>query len=279
MSEQPFDEMVQAVLDRVTKPRRRGTPHVAAPLTGIDQVMIPTPHGRVAAWRVGTGPATLLVHGWQDDSSLWSPLMTALGEASRSFVAFDLPAHGFSEGERGLTFEVADALHAVAIALGPVQSLVAHSFASGASALAVSEGLPVSRMVLIAPPLWPASASPFHRMADRLGFPVEVAERARTEYRATTTPERAGHNVRTQLPDLDIELLLVSSVDDERMAVDDARSLAPQLRRGALFELQGLDHRETARDPRVIHRILEFVDGASPPSRYWAAPELPDGSR
>ena len=261
MSEQTFDEMVQALLDRVSKPRRRGTPQVAAPLAGIDLVMIPTPHGKVAAWRAGTGPATLLVHGWQDDSSLWSPLMTALGEASHSFVAFDLPAHGFSEGERGLTFEVADALHAVATALGPVQSLVAHSFASGASALAVSEGLPISRMVLIAPPLWPASASRFHRVADRLGYPVEVAERARADYLATTTPARAGYNVRTRLQELDIELLLVSSVDDERMAVDDARSLAPQLRRGALFELRGLDHRESARDPRVVYRILEFIDG------------------
>ena len=252
--------MVQTLLERVSKPRRRGDPQLAAPLVGIDPVMVPTPHGAVASWRVGTGPATLLVHGWQDDSSLWSPLMAALLERSEPFVAFDLPAHGFSEGDRGLVFEAADALHAVADALGPIRSLVAHSFASGASALAVSEGLPATRVVLIAPPFWPANAGRFHRVAAHLGFPVEVAEQARLIYRQSTTPNRADYDVRTQLTQLDVELLLVGSLDDEHMAVDDARTLAPKLPRGELFEVHGPDHRETAQHPDVIHRIIWFIN-------------------
>ena len=221
--------------------------------------MVETPHGRVATWRVGEGAATILVHGWQDDSSLWSPLMSALDEAGRSFVAFDLPAHGFSEGDRGLTFEVADALHAVADSRGPVHSLVAHSFSSGASALAAKEGLPISHLVLIAPPLWPASASRFHRVAAHLGYPNEVGDRALAQYSATTTADRAGYDVRVQLVDLDMNVLLVSSVDDERMAVEDARTLAPKLNRGELFEIDDADHRETARDPRVIARVIDFL--------------------
>lgn len=255
-----FDEMVHTLLDRVCKPRRWRDPELATPLVGTDPVMVPTPHGAVAAWRVGTGPATLLVHGWQDDSSLWSPLMAALRERSEPFVAFDLPAHGFSEGDRGLVFETADALHAVTDALGPIHALVAHSFACGPSALAVSEGLSATRVALVAPPLWPANAGRFHRIAEHLGFPVEVAEQARAIYRQTTTPDRAEYDVRTQLADLDVELLIVSSLDDERMAVDDARTLAPKLSCGALFELHGPDHRETARHPDVIHRIVEFID-------------------
>ena len=256
-----FDEMVEVVLDRVWKPRRWREPQLAAPLEGFDPVMVPTQHGAVAAWRVSTGPATLLVHGWQDDSSLWAPLMTAFLEQSLPFVAFDLPAHGYSEGDRCLTFEVVDALHAVADALGPIQSLVAHSFAAGASALAVSEGLPATRVALIAPPLWPASATRFHRVTDHLGFPLDVAERARTIYRRTTTPSRATYDMRTQLAHLDVEVLLISSLDDERMAVEDARTLAPQLSRGELLEVRGLDHRETAQDPEVTQRIVDFIQG------------------
>jgi pimeloyl-ACP methyl ester carboxylesterase len=278
--EPSFDEMVQALLDRVCKPRRWGDPELAAALAGIDPVMVPTPHGAVAAWRVGTGPATLLVHGWQDDSSLWSPLMAALLERSEPFVAFDLPAHGFSEGDRGLTFETADALHAVTDALGPIRALVAHSFTSGASALAVSEGLPATRVALIAPPLWPASASRFHRVADHLGFPVSVAERAQAIYRASTTPGRATYDARTQMADLDVELLLVSSLDDERMAVEDARTLAPKLPRGALFELHGPDHRETARHPDVIQRIVGFInEGLDDPGLAGAWWPNEDGGR
>jgi pimeloyl-ACP methyl ester carboxylesterase len=258
--EPSFDAMVHTLFDRVTTPRRWREPQLAAPLAGIDRVMVPTPHGAVAAWRVGSGPATMLVHGWQDDSSLWTPLMAALLERSMPFVAFDLPAHGFSEGERGLIFEAADALHAVTSALGPIRSLVAHSFASGAAALAVSEGHPATRVALIAPPLWPAGAGRFHRVAAQLGFPVEVAEQARVVYRQTTTPNRAEYDVRTQLAELDVDLLLVSSLDDERMAVDDARTLATRLRRGELFEVHGPDHRDTARHPDVIDRVVEFFD-------------------
>jgi pimeloyl-ACP methyl ester carboxylesterase len=267
MNEPSFDEMVQTVHDRVCTPRRRDEPRLAPPLAGIDRVMVSTPHGNVAAWRVGTGPATLLVHGWQDDSSLWTPLMRALLEVSEPFVAFDLPAHGFSEGDRCLTFEVADAVHAVTETLGPIQNLVAHSFASGASTLAVSEGLPVSRLALIAPPLWPASASRFHRVATQLGYPNEVGDRALALYledSPTSTPHRAGYDVRVWLADMDVELLIVSSVDDERMAVDEARSLAPQLRRGTLFEVRGPDHRATAQDPEVIRRIMQFIDKGVP---------------
>jgi pimeloyl-ACP methyl ester carboxylesterase len=260
-TEPTFEEMVERVLDRVWKPRRRGEPQLAGPLVGVERHTVPTAHGAVAAWRVGDGPAVLLVHGWQDDSSLWSPLMVALLDAGRAVVAFDLPAHGFSEGDRGLTFELVDAAHAVVDALGPIDALVAHSFAGGGSALAISEGLPADRLVLIAPPLWPSSATRFHRVAAQYGYPNEVAERAREIYRATTIPSRADYDMRGQLADLDAAVLIVSSLDDERMAVEDARTIAPLLRRGELFEVRGPDHRGCAHDPHVIRRVVEFLAG------------------
>ncbi len=258
--EPSFDEMVQTLLDRATVPRRWREPQLAASLVGIDRVMVSTPHGAIAAWRTGSGPATALLHGWQDDSSLWEPLMVAFLERSIPFVAFDLPAHGFSEGDGGLVFEAADALHAVTSTLGPIRSVVAHSFASSAAALAVSEGHPATRLALIAPPLWPARASRFYRVAAQLGFPDEAAERARTIYRHSTTPGRAEYDVRSQLAQLDVDLLLVSSLDDEQLAVDDARTAATNLRRGELFEVHGPGHRDTARHPDVIHRVVEFID-------------------
>jgi pimeloyl-ACP methyl ester carboxylesterase len=254
-----FDEMVERVLLRVTTPRRAREPQLAAPLVDVDRVMVPTPAGAVAAWRLGDGPATMLIHGWQDDSSLWSPLMEALQQASMPFVAFDLPAHGFSEGDRGLPFELVDAAHAVVDALGPVDALVAHSFAGGGSALTISEGLPAERLVLIAPPLWPSNATRFHRVAAQYGYPTEVADRARDIYRATTAASRADYDMRTRVTELDAAVLIVSSLDDERMAVEDARTIAPMLRNGELFELRGPDHRGCAQDPVVIQRVVEFL--------------------
>jgi pimeloyl-ACP methyl ester carboxylesterase len=259
MADLSFNEMVEALRDRVEKPGRLREPRRAIPLAEVDPVMVATPHGRVAAWRGGSGEATLLVHGSQDDSSLWSPMLTALEDAGEAYVAFDLPAHGFSEGERALTFEIADALQAVAEALGPVRALIAHSFACGAAVLAASEGLPISRLVLIAPPLWPSSKGRYHRVAEDLGYPVEVADRAIAEYFATTRADRAGYDMTTLLGALETPVLLVSGVDDERMAVEEARDFAPRLKRGELFEVDGANHRYTAKDPRVLARVIAFL--------------------
>jgi pimeloyl-ACP methyl ester carboxylesterase len=253
--------MVARVLDRSWKPRRLGEPQLADPLVGVERHTVPTAHGAVAAWRVGEGPAVLLVHGWQDDSSLWSPLMAALLDAGRAVAAFDLLAHGFSEGDRGLTFELVDAAHAVVDVLGPIDGVVAHSFAGGGCALAISEGLPADRLVLIAPPLWPTNATRFHRVAAAFGYPSEVGDRAREIYRATTIPSRADYDIRSRLADLDAAVLIVSSLDDEQMAVEDARTIAPMLRRGELFEVRGADHRGCAQDPVVIRRVVEFLAG------------------
>jgi pimeloyl-ACP methyl ester carboxylesterase len=192
--------------------------------------------------------------------------MVALQQSETPYVAFDLPGHGFSEGDGGLIFEVADSIHAVAGELGPVRGLVAHSFASGAAALAVSEGLPISRLVLIAPPLWPAGAGRFHRVAARMGFPVEVADEAVKRYRATTTPERAGYDFLSKLAELNSSVLIVSGADDERMAVDDARTVAPTLPRGELFEVGGTDHRGSAQDARVVARVVAFLTREPPSS-------------
>jgi pimeloyl-ACP methyl ester carboxylesterase len=98
------------------------------------------PQGEIAAWRIGAGPAVLLVHGWEDDNSLWAPLIDTLVDRDRAVVVFDLPAHGFSEGEWGLGPQAADGVAAVVAAIGPIDAVVAHSFAAGGVILAIARG-------------------------------------------------------------------------------------------------------------------------------------------
>src|SRR5688500_18751071 len=147
-----LDAMLTAVIDTACMPGPRGKPRLAAELVDAERVDVETPHGTIAAWRVGEGPAVLLVHGWQDSTRLWDPLMAALKAKGRSFVALDLPAHGFSGGERCMVAEVADTIAAVARELGPIDAAVAHSFSANGTAMAVAEGVPARRLVLIAPP-------------------------------------------------------------------------------------------------------------------------------
>lgn len=267
-----LDAMFARVIDRASIPGRGREPRLATELAGIGRTDVATAHGNVAAWRVGDGPAVLLVHGWRDSARLWGPLMSALMARGRSFVAFDLLGHGFSEGERCLTAEVPDACLAVAAALGPVDAAVAHSFASSGTALAVAEGMAVERLVLIAPPLAyrtpgdtagdaiDAGHQRWRRLAHDLGFDPAIGDTALETYIASLGPTRGGWDLAHGLRELTTEVLLVASVDDERFDINAARTFATQLSQCVLIELAGLDHRASAREPTAVDAIVHFLD-------------------
>jgi pimeloyl-ACP methyl ester carboxylesterase len=248
---------VETLLRTCGVPRRRGEPRLAPGLAAAQKQLIPTADGTIAAWRVGADPAVLLVHGWEDDNSLWAPLIDALAARGRSVVVLDMPAHGFSEGEWGLNPQAVDAVVAVSEALGPVDALAAHSSGAGVAILAIYEGLAVDRAVLIAPPL--RSDNRWERYAARLGLSPEVAARAQAVYREWNGPAREAFVLRSALPSLEVELLVIHSVDDERMPFADSEELVRQCRRAELLRVEGLNHRKTARDPGVVARIAEFL--------------------
>src|SRR2546423_5499989 len=93
---------------------------------------------RLAAWRWGFGPTVLLVHGWEGRGSQLGAFIEPLVAAGLSVVAFDAPGHGDSPGSRLYLTDHADALDAVARAIGPVHAVIAHSFGVAAMLLARS---------------------------------------------------------------------------------------------------------------------------------------------
>jgi hypothetical protein len=72
-------------------------------------------------------------------------------------------------------------------------------------------------------------------------------------------PARASFDFRAELADLDADLLVTNSADDERAALSDSQEVVPNCRRGELVIVDGLSHRRTARDPGVVARVLDFV--------------------
>jgi pimeloyl-ACP methyl ester carboxylesterase len=263
---------MRAVIDRATIPGRPREPKLAAQLDGVARQRIRTAHDELAVWRVGRGPAVLLVHGWLDSSRLWDPLMEACVTQRRSFVTFDLPGHGFSGGDRCLTAEVADAVHAVAAAAGPIDAAVAHSFATTGVTLATTEGVLVDHLVLVAPPLaLPAAdedgADPgryrWRGIANDLGLDPAVGEAALRAYLTDLGPTRSKFGVTEGLRDLDAAVLIVASPDDEKFDVGPARWVASECSHVHLVELEGLNHRSCARDANAVTATLGFLDRRS----------------
>ena len=213
------------------------------------------------AWRLGSGPAVLLVHGWEDDNSLWSPFIDEFDRRGRAVVAFDLPGHGASGGDWAISFEGSDGIVAVSDALGPIDAVVAHSAGCGVTAGAIGEGWTVERAAFIAPPL--REGNRWLRYAQKLGVTEEVAMAAKDVYDAAHGPERAAWHPRKAYPALDVDLLVVQSRDDERHPVSDAQETIPLNPRAQLVLVDGPTHRRTARDPVVINLVADFVDNPS----------------
>jgi len=249
-----IDEQAHALLKEVMTPKRRARQRIAEPLRDAEQVEIETPAGKIAAWRHGAGPAVLLVHGWQDDNSLWSPLISALAELGIASVAFDLPGHGFSEGETCPPSVAAAALQQIADRLGPIDAVVTHSFGGPVTGFALLNGFAPRRIVLIAPPR--GRNKRWFDFAEEKGISPDVVHRAREIYAA-----EAGLHATFDLAEVasPIETLVLHSMDDDAVEWQNGEAIAQQWPNAELVLCDGLGHRMIAQDRSVIDRVVQFV--------------------
>ncbi|HET8647659.1 MAG TPA: alpha/beta fold hydrolase, partial [Vicinamibacteria bacterium] len=73
-------------------------PGAAALPAGAEELSVEVDGRRLAAWRCGTGPAVLLMHGWGGSSAQLGRLVPPLLQRGFSVAALDAPAHGRSPG-------------------------------------------------------------------------------------------------------------------------------------------------------------------------------------
>jgi pimeloyl-ACP methyl ester carboxylesterase len=257
------------LVEELGKPKRRVRPRLARMLNEAEDQEISTPHGGIMAWRLGTGRATLMVHGWEDDNALWSPLIDLCAEMMRGSVAFDLPGHGWSPAEECSIQAAGSAVLAVAEAFGPIDSVVAHSFGCPSTIWAMANGLQVERAVMIASPVPRTETRSQARDMTRWeqaqlheGVDPEVIARAR-ELMAERPMMRSndpGFDIEAVLPTLTAKALILHSMDDEQCPVANSQRMAELWPGSELVLLDNLGHRLIAQEPDVVARVFEFVD-------------------
>jgi pimeloyl-ACP methyl ester carboxylesterase len=260
-----LDAQALELLDEAARPKRRARPRLARKLYDAEDMEVQTPHGPVQAWRLGVGPASLLVHGWEDDNALWSPLIDACAAIGRAVVVFDLPGHGYSPTEEFSLQAAGEAAIAVAEALGPIDSVVAHSFGCPASIYALAHGLKAERAVLIASPV-PRTGGDrtaehwIRRQLERGADPV-VAKRASELMleRAETSPG-SPFLAEPEIPGMTARALIIHAVDDDQCPVGNSQKMADLWPGAELVLVDDLGHRLIAQDDVVMERIIAFVD-------------------
>jgi pimeloyl-ACP methyl ester carboxylesterase len=211
----------------------------------------------VAAWTWGRGPAVVLLHGWGGHSGQLTSFVAPLLSRGLSVVALDAPGHGRSSRGLSSAVQFARALQVLVEATGPVHGVVAHSLGGCATALAMRDGLPVARVVLIASPVNPpAWVEPF---AARFGIAPQVVDRMK---------RRSERRLRFLWDDLRVPalvaglrqpLLVIHDRQDTEVPPSDGAAIAAAWPGGRLLETAGLGHNRVLRDPAVIAQAVAFV--------------------
>jgi len=218
------------------------------------------------AWRLdpwgssGRAPATLLVHGWEDDNALWGSLIDRLQTLGRPVVALDLPGHGFSRAEACSIGRAGAALKAVADAMGPIDTLVAHSFGCPASVRAMADGMGIDRCVLLASPM-PNARMESRR--DRLKAGLGVSDAAidvALDIMVQREAQFPAFDYLALAGQMSAKALFLHSLDDEDCPPENSRMIADQWPGAALQWVDGLGHRRLAQDPATLSVVAEFIE-------------------
>ncbi len=211
----------------------------------------------IAAWEWGVGPTVLLVHGWGSRAGRFRVLATALLESGFRVVAHDAPAHGRSTGRFASLPEFARALRAVADRAGEIHGIVGHSLGGAAACLAMRDGLPARRLVLVAPP---SDVLEFSRVFGdhlRIPPPARLAMRRNLEERLRMRWEDL--NIAAIARELSIPALVIHDREDEEVSFAHGEEIAHAFPHARLVATSGLGHRAILRDPDVVRQTVAFL--------------------
>jgi pimeloyl-ACP methyl ester carboxylesterase len=281
-------EAAAALAERVMFRTFRSAVHPGAQaiLASGQRFAIPSPRGELAAWRWGSGPTVLLLHGWNGHAGHMASLVEPLVTRGLSPVAFDAPGHGISPGHESSLFDFADsvdaAIDAVRTPFGALQGIVAHSMGGAAVTYAMSRhdrapavtreralresgGLPARRLAFVAPPI---DVGDFiHGFGRRFGlgarFEAHLRDRVEARFGVAISDVYAPDLART----LQAPLLVVHDEDDREVPVERGRTLVQAWPGARLEATRGLGHLRILRDPGVLETLADFVAGGDEAQR------------
>lgn len=223
------------------------------------------PLGRVSRYEwPGSGDVrVLLVHGWTSQAVDWLLPARTLHRAGASVVAYDHPAHGFSDGSVTSLPDCVDALSRMLTECGPFDAVIAHSGGGAilattlAGLLAPAPPTP-TRLALLAPPAsLRATMVRFAERYDLTGTAFPEFEKCVDDENGRPTDD---FDVARALASLDADILHVLGTQDEEIA--QAESLAI---RGRLPLAKRMDasanHAGLLVSRAVIRELASFVLG------------------
>lgn len=242
------------VVDKFTTPSRAHRSSPDAPLG--EPWFVHSREERIAVYSAGETPRVLLVHGWEGVAADFASLAASFQARGYGVVAFDQPAHGRSSGKQTTLPNMARAVLDVARATGPFAAVVGHSLGASSVLLALRDGLPAERAVLLSPP---RDAREFiHGLGRRMGITrARIAGAiALLERKVGAVGGRETDRVANQLR---IPGLVLHDRDDRAVPFSHGVAIAAAWPGARFVPLSGTGHRRSLDDESVHEEILNFV--------------------
>ncbi|HEX2059438.1 MAG TPA: alpha/beta hydrolase [Thermoanaerobaculia bacterium] len=211
---------------------------------------------RLQAWRWGSGPMVLLVHGWEGRGAQLASFVQPLVASGYSVVAFDAPGHGASSGNRSSLPHFAWAVRGVAGAEAP-HAIVAHSLGCAATTLALRDGLHANKLVFIAPPLNPSDY--VRRFGQIINISGAVLDRMRARIEERFLRKWSDYALDVTARSMTTPLLVIHDRDDDDTYHAEGAALAEAWPGATMVTTTGLGHRRILRDERVIETATQFI--------------------
>jgi pimeloyl-ACP methyl ester carboxylesterase len=211
-------------------------------------------------WNVeGPQGTALLVHGWSGNAGQMSSFVSPLVERGFHVVAVDLPAHGESPGNFATLVLLARSLELVGKRLLP-RVVIAHSMGGTATTYALTKGLSLERMVLLASPV---QLPPYLKhFGEEFGLSEAMQDRLLARIEKVVGLRISELDLRPHVKTLvHVSALVVHDRGDRVVPVAASRELVSAWPGARLIETEGLSHDKVRRDAKVVSSAVAFVSG------------------
>jgi pimeloyl-ACP methyl ester carboxylesterase len=207
------------------------------------------------------GPLVLLAHGWGGHAGQMLALAQAVAANGLRPVLLEMPGHGASGGATSTLPQFARAIEYVAARLGQqgfeLHALVGHSLGATASAFVAARGLPVRRLVLLAP----AASPPEYTRLFAQVFGLSEATRASMQRRIEAREGLLMPQFEAQAvgPRVQVPTLVVHDRADSINLFADGQAYLQAIPGARLVASEGLGHRRILKEATVLSQVQAFL--------------------
>ena len=214
---------------------------------------------KLQGYKWGNGKKTILcMHGWSGRAAQFYQFINPLIKKEYTVIAFDAPGHGKSEGTYSSLVEYKEIITLLHHEY-KFQNIIAHSMGAAATLLAVKDGLSVTKLVLISPPVLPQLI--LDEFCLRIGAKKYVGEyiQLRIEEMYNATFESFFPESYLPLENFPKTIVIHDTQDIDVPFTNGQRlkEIVPEIE---LFKTEGLGHTRILRNEKVIEKSINFIN-------------------